>query len=65
MKYKKKKSRDPVAQAMNENHGAFSMKIINAKKGKYVRERIDLRRISSKDADEDESSPIGYSRDEE
>ena len=45
MKYKKKKSRDPVAQAMNENHGAFAMKVFNGKKRKYVRERIDVRRL--------------------
>jgi len=52
MKYKKKKSRNPVAQALNENHGAFAMKITNAKKGKYVRERIDLRQLPSTDEEE-------------
>lgn len=44
-KMKYKRMRDPVAKVMNENRGAFALKIINPKKTKYKRVKLDPKSI--------------------
>jgi ribosomal protein L14E/L6E/L27E len=42
---KKFKHRNPVAKIMNENKGAFAIKIPNPKKSTYKREKLRARDI--------------------
>lgn len=44
-KFRKETKRNPVAKVLNENKGAFAIKILNPKKSTYKREKLRAREI--------------------